>query len=50
MPSSVANLPFIPGLTDDALRNLSANVSVDLLAYEMLKDPVTGYAYYYQKF
>jgi hypothetical protein len=50
VPSSVAGLPFIPGLTDDALRTLAADVSDNLFAYDMLEDPVTGYAYYYQEF
>ncbi len=50
VPSTPSNLPFIPGLTDDALRNLSANVQYELNAYTLLEDPKTGYAFYYQEF
>lgn len=50
IPSSVADIPFIPGLGDDALRNLSESVQVQLDAYASLSDPSTGYAYYYQEF
>jgi hypothetical protein len=45
VPSSPSNLPFIPGLTDDPLRNLSADIAFDFNAYTIL-DPV----YYFQEF
>lgn len=45
VPSSVANLPFIPGLTDDALRSFSSNIASDYMAYEIL-NPVL----YFQEF
>lgn len=50
VPSGPSDLPFIPGLTDDALRSLSANVSQQLGAYETLTNPLTGHAFYYQEF
>lgn len=45
VPSSFSNLPFIPGLTDDALRSFSSNIASDYMAYEIL-DPVL----YFQEF
>jgi hypothetical protein len=46
VPSSVNNLPFIPGLTDDSLRTFSSNIAADYMAYEIL-DPVFNFQEFY---
>ena len=45
VPSSPSNLPFIPGLTDDVLRDFSADIAHERSAYSIIEP-----AFYFQEF